>query len=581
VTSQSDSEERKVNAAAQRDAPDWLFGPSRGARARRALVLILFPALVLSGTLGFDFVFDDTLVILEDPLVTGPFDAGEIFGSQVRVGDVPLGYFRPLITLLYRLDFRLWGSNPAGYHLTNLLWHLSATVLLYQVAIRTVGAVAAAWAAAMVFAVLPAHTEAIGWVQGRTEVVSTALVLFTLLALVQSHGTDGGAAPAWWAVLAGCGFLAALLAKESAMALPLIWAVWEVSEIRRGSWRKRLPGLACRFGVLLLGALGYLILRRHAVGAVVGLPLSLSPLGPRVLGLLAVLAEYGRTLLIPGLTLNLFQALPDSPLPWVLLLCLAMAGVLAGGFLAVSGWGRPALPWAAWTPTMLLPALIFVWYAPAPERGFYAAERLLYLPSVGWCVLLGGLLAALRSGRREADASGWGLVTMGGLLVGYAALTLIRLVPWSDAAGLYVAMQAQPRLPQSMRVLVHNNLGQVYLERDQFPAARAEFLAALRLQPDYALAYNNLGVLLVREGKPEEARPWLESAIRLNPSYAAAYGNLGAALEAAGNLSAARAAYEAGMRVAPGSARLAQGLERIRDGNPRVSRPRTGRAPGE
>ncbi|MBI4737716.1 MAG: hypothetical protein HY766_16915, partial [candidate division NC10 bacterium] len=217
----------------------WLFGPDQSARARRLLLLVLFPALVLAGTLRYDFVFDDNLVVLGDRLVAGQINLREIFGSEVRVVDVALGYYRPLVTLLYRADRALWGTNPAGYHLTNLLWHLLATVLVYRVALLTTGWLTAAWTSAMLFAVLPAHSEAIGWIQGRTDLVSTTLLLLALLALL--HGQAAGTRAGWrWGSFGGLAFLAALLAKESVVPLPLAWAMWEVSAAGADRWRARL-----------------------------------------------------------------------------------------------------------------------------------------------------------------------------------------------------------------------------------------------------------------------------------------------------------------------------------------------------
>jgi len=136
-------------------------------------------------------------------------------------------------------------------------------------------------------------------------------------------------------------------------------------------------------------------------------------------------------------------------------------------------------------------------------------------------------------------------------------------MPWSEASDLYIAMKRQANLPANVRVLVHNNLGELYLQRGDFSGAREELSAALRLKPDYPFAHNNLAVLLIREGRPSEAVRWLETAIRLDPNYSQAYGNLGAAYEATGDLSAARQAYEAGLRVTPGSAWLARGLARV------------------
>ncbi len=563
------SDDRGIGAAS-----GWLFGPGSSARVRRLLVLLLFPGLVLAGTLRFDFVFDDNLVVLRDPLVTGRLNPLELFGSEVRVAHVPLGYYRPLITLLYRTDRVLWGLNPSGYHLSNLLWHLLATFLVYRVALRSTERTVSAWLAALLFAVLPAHTEAIGWIQGRVDLVSTACSLLALLALLRAW--DATRRVRWqWASLAGLMFLAALLAKESAAALPLAWAMWEVSGFNRDRWRDRLAGLAGRFAPLAMAGLAYWLLRRWAVGdAYSFFRMSLSPVAVRALAVPSVLAEYGRVLLAPDLTLNFHRTFMVAPSPATLALGLVVVIVLACGLTAAWRWARPLFPWAAWIPITLLPALLFTLDVRAPETGFFTAERFLYLPSVGWCVLLGSAAASLLEGDHTRPRAAWRWMMVGGLVLGYAGLTLVRLQPWADAAVQYEAMKTQTNMPATVRVLVHNNLGEVYLEQGELSAARAEFQAALQLKPDYAFAHNNLGVLLIRQGQPTEARPWLEMAIRLDPNYGDAYGNLGAAYEAVGDLSAARRAYEAGLRIAPGSDWLVKGLARVNgeSGSQRVRR---------
>jgi hypothetical protein len=540
----------------------WLLGPGGIAETRRILILVLFPALVLAGTLRFDFVFDDNIVVLGDPLIVNQFTSREIFGSEVRVGDVALGYYRPLITFSYRIDRALWGLNPAGYHLTNLLWHLLATILVYLVALRATGRLVAGWAGAMLFAVLPVHTEAIAWIQGRVDLISAAFVLLTLLALLNGQAATGPAG--WrWAALAGLAFLAALLSKESSAALPLAWAMWELSASGTGRWRERLPRLVCHFVPLLLAGLAYWLLRRWAVGDSLSFPLSPFPVHLRALAFVSVLGEYGRVLLFPDLTLNFFRTLKVAPTPPTLMLGLLVIGMLGGGLSAAWRCARPLFPWAAWVPIMLLAPLLFVLHARALERGFFTAERFLYLPSVGWCILLGSLVAAALERQTRTPWSALSVIAFGGVVLGYAGLTLIRLVPWGDAVDLYVAMRDQANMPPAVRVLVHNNLGELYLDRGQFSLAREEFQAALRLKPDYPFAHNNLGVLLIRQGRPVEARPWLETAIRLDPSYSEAYGNLGAAYEATDDLYHARRAYEAGLRTAPGSTWLARGLARV------------------
>jgi protein O-mannosyl-transferase len=541
------------------------FGPTRSAALRRTLILFLFPSLVLVGTLRYDFVFDDTLVILKDPMVIGTAGLRSIFNQQVQVIDVTLGYYRPVISLLYWLDWSLWGENPAGYHLTNLLWHLVATLLVYRIALHTTGRILGAWAAAMIFAALPAHTEAIGWIQGRVDLVPTALGLLAYLCWFRAKNVRG--LPAWsWGALSGGAYLAALLAKELALALLLAWAVWEISTLadlspnERRDYVRSLVPCVCPF-VLAVSAYGFL--RSQAVHTLVSFPIRLFPPGVRLAGLLSILAEYGRVLLMPDLTLNFFRPLTVAPSPFTLAISLAVVLTFVGGLIVAWRRDKTLFHWIAWIPITLSPAMLFAFYGPASERGFYTAERFLYLPSVGWCILLGALVASACDAMHRPEASRFARIVLGGLLVGYAGLTLVRLQPWADPVDFYLAMQAQPNLPREMQIFVHNDLGRVYLERGEFQTAGDEFSRALRLKPDYALAHNNMGVLLIREGKPVDARHWLETATRLDPTLSDAYGNLGAAYEATGDLLAARQTYERGLQISPGSVFLERGLARV------------------
>jgi tetratricopeptide (TPR) repeat protein len=356
------------------------------------------------------------------------------------------------------------------------------------------------------------------------------------------------------------------MAKEAAAPLPLAWAAWEFCRRDGSSLRRRLSASLPRFAPLAAALLAYGAFRHAAVGTGLQFPASLSPLDIRLLALFAVIGEYGRILLFPDLGLNLHRALDVRWAIPAVLPALAAAAALAGGLAAAWRRARQFVFWVAWLPIMLLPPLCFIWYEFAPESGFMTAERFLYLPSVGWCVLAGLLVEKALRAQRPLGLEAFGWATLACVLLAYAALSTVRLAPWSDAADLYRAMLLQPGQPAQVRTYIHNNLGGVYLERGDLPAARAQLEASLRLNPEYAFALNNMGVLLIRQGEPRAAQPWLERAIRLRPDYADAYANLGAAFEALGDLVAARHVFAAGLRVAPTSARLAAGLRRAGGG---------------
>lgn len=507
----------------------WLFGASSAAKRRRVALLLLVPALLLAQTLAFDFVFDDGLVILEDLEKHGTAGLRGLLDRPVQVGEVTLAYYRPVITLTYYLDARLWGPNPAGYHLTNLLWHLAATLLVYHLARRTLGRVVPAWLAAALFALLPAHAEAIGWVQGRVDLVSAVLVLVALQALLRARAAC--AAAAWtWSAAAGTAWLLALLAKESALAFPLAAAPWLAATGRRG------PGgtPASRLPLLLgLGAalLAYVLLRRAALGPAAALWLDVSTAGARGLGLLAAAGEYARLLVLPPPTLHFFRGLPaaqDPAGPALGLLALALlAALLAGTWRSA----RPLFPWAAWLPLTLLPALLWAGFGGAAASAGFVAERFLYLPSAGWCILAGALLAHALPAPGERAV--WRLAAATAILIGYGALLATRLTPWAEPLGHYRALQAQPDLSVAMRTFLHSELARTHLARRELLEARRELLAGLALEPASPILANNLGALLIEEGRASEAVPWLERALRSRPDYADARRNLEAARQAA------------------------------------------------
>ena len=544
-------------------------------RARQLAVLVLLPALLFIATVRFDFVLDDNLVILEDPLVTGGPRLGETFGSEVRVGQKRLGYYRPLITLSYQVDRALWGTNPAGYHLSNLAWHILATLLVWAVGRRTLGPGPGAFVAAILFAVLPAHTEAVAWIQGRVDLISAALALGAFLALFSSRAASGAAAWAW-AGLAAFAYLAGLLAKESVAPLPLVWMLWEGS----GPTGKpaRFRGLMVRLSLLLLALAIYWALRGLAVGSLGGSTWSIRPVGLRGLALLDVLAEYGRMLILPrpGLNLHTFHAVAVRPAS--LLVALLTAGAIGGGLLVAWRRSRRLFSWMAWMLLMLAPPLLFILDSAAPSVGFLTSERYLYLPSVGYCAVLGWWLGRSLSGTAGRFPRWAGGSLLAVVVLGYAGLPLANLRPWSDPAELYRRYQARPGNPLMVQVMIHTNLGKIYVEREQLEAARAEFEAALRLRPDYAIAMNNLGAVLLRSERPGEALRWLKQAIDIDPTYADAYVNLGGAHEALGDPAAARRAYEAGLQLVPTSPRLASRLDRL-TGAARLASPSISGAP--
>ncbi|HSB81044.1 MAG TPA: hypothetical protein VLM91_19860, partial [Candidatus Methylomirabilis sp.] len=399
-------------------------------------------------TLGYDFTFDDHYVIPAAWQV-GAGSPLEVLLAPVRAGEALLAYFRPLTALTYWLDGFLWQGNPGGFHLTNLLLHAVVSVLVLQVARHLLPAGPAPILAGLLFAVHPVHVEAVAWVQGRVDLLSTAGVLLALLLGLAGAEAAGGRRVLCWAASAIALFLA-LLAKEVAVVTPALTALVLAGEPGRGGWR-RVQACLPLLGMQGFAFLLYLGLRTATLGSPsLGL-LGGPPFGDRVLLSLGVIPVYLRLLLWP-LALN--PKHPFSP-PAGLMdadVLMGAALLLALGAMALMlGKRMPGLRLGlAWLALAWLPASNLI-----PIRGFVVAERYLYLPSVGFSIALAGAAAgilALEERRRKAL-----FVGLATLLLTLGSLAAAQMGIWRDPQTFYEGLVR--RNPDS--VLAHNNLGAV------------------------------------------------------------------------------------------------------------------------
>ncbi|HEV2706918.1 MAG TPA: hypothetical protein VGV59_13395 [Pyrinomonadaceae bacterium] len=193
----------------------------RNATGQTLLVLCLYALLGVAAygdVLGHFFLSDDFEQI--GRVLDG--DLSFVWGRSHG------GFFRPVFILSYYLDAVLWGRNPFGFHLTNLLLHVLNSLLVYALArALTVDAPLTetrrklvSILAGLIFLLHPSHTEAVSWVSGRADLLATLFCLASLLAYISYLHTGRRAQLS----VALCAFAAALLSKEAAVCLPLV--VW-------------------------------------------------------------------------------------------------------------------------------------------------------------------------------------------------------------------------------------------------------------------------------------------------------------------------------------------------------------------
>jgi hypothetical protein len=485
---------------------------------------------VYADGLGNDFLVDDEIIVASNVRLAPGEGPLAIFRRPEQFADFTLPYYRPLTNLTYWIDSRLWGLRPGGFHLTSWLLHGGNTLLCFEVVRGVTGQAVPAAIAALLFAAHPIHSESVDMVQGRTDLLAALFVLLGLLAVRRALGaaTSGGS------VLAGAGalaaFAAALLCKETAATWPLLAAglIWADPAFRRraGRWGPLLGG-----SLLLLA--GYLWLRQAVVGQAV--PIGTGSLDAERVGLAAVTLSAYLQLLVWPFDFTFVRTLPavgSLGEPRVLG-ALGLAAALLAGLFVLARRHRQAALGAAWIAIPLLPVLNLF-----PIPGFTLAERYLYLPSLGFCLLAALPLDwALHESRRPALRGG-GLALLLALLLLFALTIQGRTAVWADPIRTFEAMaEASPA-----SFFVQSKLGLEYQRAGRPEEAVTALRRARDLSPDNPVAWNNLGVALLATGRLPEARDCYRRAVALRPDYAKAHQNLAAVLAALGDTAGAQAA---------------------------------------
>lgn len=460
-----------------------------------ALVLAVLVLLSLGSSLRGGFVWDDGPLIVDNRQLRSPDALTEIVTTSFwETGDRHdrfRSFFRPLISLSFLADFRIWGPRPFGFHLTNLLAHVVCCWLVYRILLDERVGAWPALAGGALFAVHPVHVESVAWISGRTDLVCAAFFLGAFLVHRRAVATGRVGARLAAPLL----FALALAAKEMAATLPLVLVADGLLDGSGAAPRVRLRRAAASVWPYLVVLVLYAIARNAVLGGGGGPPLFTLDPAAHLATALFVLARYCLLLLLPlGLDAHYPYQAAESLLA---LPVLVGAGILAVVVGAAVRFGRaePRVPfWILWILAGLAPVMAFGRFGDV-----LLADRFLYLPSVGLAAILALALRGLMRFEPRWRRRVLGAVALLVLLLGAASPR--RVGVWRDDLTLFADMLRTS--PHS--ALVRGNLGLAHYHRAEYRAAIEELRKALELSPDFALARNNLAAALEREGRLAEA----------------------------------------------------------------------------
>jgi len=210
-------------------------------RTRVLMVLSVLGFLVYFNAIAHPFVHDDVVFVQMNPNIGRWDNLLETFltpGVPFQTLKITTPYYRPLLEIFYRLQYLLFGMNPAGFHFFNILLHILNAFLVFLLSLRLRLKKSWAFAIALIFLVHPVQSEAVACVSGISNLVVTGLVLATFLAYLETRVRTGRMRRVWQAGSAGL-FCLALFSKEQAVVFPVIILLYELLWPGAGS---RMPG---------------------------------------------------------------------------------------------------------------------------------------------------------------------------------------------------------------------------------------------------------------------------------------------------------------------------------------------------
>ncbi|XP_003388214.1 PREDICTED: transmembrane and TPR repeat-containing protein 3-like [Amphimedon queenslandica] len=530
---------------------------SRGAHPHwslPALLSALAGVAVYLNTLQNEFCFDDSSAILTNPDLlpkTPLFNLflNDFWGTPMHQEGSHKSY-RPLCVLTFRLNYMLHGLDPMGYHLVNVLLHGVVCYIFVAVTSLVVfkdpeRKMFPLFVAGLSFAVHPVHTEAVAGVVGRAECLSAIFFLLTFLAYKRSLSTKGTGAR--WFVLSLLLCIYSLLSKEQGITVLSVCICYDYFiynnnnlnsslSILRGFVKSVTPIWFNSFVYRFISLVGFFValmmLRVKIMKAELPVftihdnPAVNEPTPYRQLHWLYLIFQNVWLLLSPSFlcadwtmgTVPLINSLID---PRNLLTILTFTGLAHLAWYSVTGDDDDCPgPWAgskSYRQGVLFALSILVFpFLPASNLlfpvGFVVAERVLYIPSMGYSILIaiGSYRLTSASSKFTRLATKIGL---GYLLIFHTMKTLDRNRDWRSNIDLFTSGIKI----NTNNAKLYSNLGHEYEQLMNYSYAESLYRTAIEIQSDDIGAFINLGRILKVQGKLIGAEKAYRKAIEMMP----------------------------------------------------------------
>ena len=519
------------------------------------IVWIAFGQALRHGFAGYD---DDDYV-QENPIVTNGLTLN---GIQWAFTHAHAFNWHPLTTISHMLDCQVYGLQPWGHHLTNIVLQAAAAILLFLALRKLTDDPWPSLFVAAIFAIHPLRVESVAWVSERKDVLSGVFFMLVLLAYARYACGNGARFLQYIAVVVF--FALGLMCKPTLVTVPFVLLLLDYWPLRRvepsssidpdpmkDTWRR-----------LIVEKLPLLVLSAASCAATLlaqkqSLATSIKPpLAERVSNALISYVVYMGQMIWPA-RLAVLYPYPEGNLKilQVIPALLVLLMISAVFFLWRKKYPFLLVGWL-WYLGMLIPVIGII------QIGAQArADRYTYLPQIGLYLLVAwGVMELFHRWRRTRE-----IVAITAVLIIMALTTrsYLQTSYWRDGETLWRHAIAST----SNNYIAHNNLAEALTKSGRFAEAIAECEKALKIKPDFAVAHNNLGSALQenalreneqsgdgargQDGSIDEALEHYRKALQIRPDFLEASTNIGNALLQKGKMDEAIAQFQKILEMEP------------------------------
>ncbi len=528
------------------------------------VLLSSFSVLLYLNTIHGKFVYDDFKIIVENSFIKEWKYFPKIFTNDYFFISGEMSY-RPLVTISYFIDYTIWHLNPFGFHFTNIILHTANVVLFYlflSIILKNKKIILLSSLFFVTHILLVETVNAIGY---REDLLSAAFMLVSLIYFIKSDDSLSRENSKKYQfilyyTISLVAYVFSLFSKEMAITLPALLPLFVIFS-RQKPW----PGIAKRLKGVYIGYIAvsmfYLIIRFTVIkNTVLTVDYQQGGFWLNVFTMIKVLVSYIKLSFFPyNLNADYVVPLVNTPQEWSSVLSITFLVSIFVVFVILCRLRNILACWISWFFITLLPVMNII------PIGNIMAERYLYIPVMGFCVVKGVLIYRITDTTLSTHAMRLRRIVQMFLVLftigGYGVFIVQRNGIWRDELTLWT--KTIQRSPSSHRA--HCNLGNVYMEGGLIEKAQKEYQTALDINPQNASVHSNLGTVYSKKGLPDKAFAEYKEAIKLDKNYAQPHNNLGNIYFNQGQIDKAKLEYGEALRIKPDYSHAHNGLGSVYD----------------